>query len=639
MLIGWAGLAAILVFAAHAQTTGGYTIKTVAGTAGSTTGSYAGDGGAATAANLYLPFSMAVDSSGNLYIADTVNDVVRKVSGGTINTYAGDNTAGYAGDSGLAIDAELDQPTGIAFDSTGNVYIVDFKNSVIRQVTSNGDIGTVAGHNSAGAGYSGDNGAAITAQLDEPISIVFDASNNMYIADSSNNRIRKITSIAGVIPTPSTCKVVNNTPTGCPDITTIAGGSEAGYQGDGGPAIDALLDTPVGVAVDSAGNVYFSDSSNHVIRKIATNGIISTVVGTGNPGFSGDGGPAAQAQLWYPKGICMDPQGNLYIADYTNQVIRKVGTNGIIETIAGTPGRSGFYGDGGPATQALLNFPTSVTVDKSGNLYIADSDNFVIREMTPVLPSITTNGVVSASAFGEFGAAAPGSWIEIYGSALAIDSRSWTSNDFNGVNAPVSLDGTSVTIGGQQAVVDYISPGQVNAQVPLGVSAGAQPLVVTTPSGSTANYSVTVNATEPGLFAPSNFLIGGKQYVAATFTDGKTFVAPPNSIPGVTSRLANPGDTIILYGVGFGAVTPSVPAAQIVQTSNTLTAPVTFSFGSTAAAPPAYQGLAPGSVGLYQFNVVVPTVPANSLTPLSFTQAGSSGTQTLYTAIGSATSN
>jgi len=320
-------------------------------------------------------------------------------------------------------------------------------------------------------------------------------------------------------------------------------------------------------------------------------------------------------------------------------VIRKVGTNGIIETIAGTPGRSGFYGDGGPATQALLSFPTSVTVDKSGNLYIADSDNFVIREMTPVLPSITTNGVVSASAFGEFGAVAPGSWIEIYGSALAIDSRSWTTSDFSGVNAPVSLDGTLVTVGGQQAVIDYISPGQVNAQVPLSVSPGAQPLVVTTPSGSTATYTVTVKATEPGLFAPSNFLIGGQQYVAATFTDGKTFVAPPNSISGVTSRLANPGDTIVLYGVGFGAVTPGVPSGQIVQTSNTLTAPVTFSFGSTAAAPPAYQGLAPGSVGLYQFNVVVPAVPANSVTPLSFTQAGASGTQTLYIAIGSGTSN
>jgi uncharacterized protein (TIGR03437 family) len=646
-LVFWAGFAALFAVAtASAQTPAGYTINTIAGIAGFSFG-YSGDGGPATAAQFWGLFSVTVDSSGNLYIADQLNDRIRKITAGTINTIAGDGTAGYAGDAGPAIDAELNEPTFVALDSNGNVYIVDYKNSVIRQVISNGDIYTVAGDNGAGAGYSGDNGAAVTAQLNLPISMAFDSSNNMYIADTSNNRIRKVTSVNGTITYATACETVSGgttSSTNCPQITTLAGSTLGGYQGDGGPAIDALLNTPIGICVDKAGNVYFSDSSNHVIRKIATNGLISTVVGNGNPGFAGDGGPATQAELHYPKGIAMDQQGNLYIADYTNQVIRKVNTSGIIETIAGTPGIPGLYGDGGLANLALLNFPTGVAVDNSGNVYIADNQNYVVRKLTPIEPGINNGGVVTASAFGEFGAAAPGSWIEIYGSALAIDSRSWNNNDFSGVIAPTSLDGTMVTIGGQAAVIDYISPGQVNAQVPYGVTPGSQPLVVTTTAGVTSTYTVTMNATEPGLFAPANFLIGGKQYVAAVFpgqTDSSgnpIFVLPPNTIPGYTSRLANPGDTIVLYGVGFGAVTPAVPSGQIVEQNSTVSAPVAFSFGGTPAAAPSYAGLVQGSVGLYQFNVTVPTVPANNLTPLTFTQGGTSGSQSLYIAIGSGSS-
>jgi uncharacterized protein (TIGR03437 family) len=267
-------------------------------------------------------------------------------------------------------------------------------------------------------------------------------------------------------------------------------------------------------------------------------------------------------------------------------------------------------------------------------VFVADNQNYLVRKLTPNAPAINTGGVVTASAFGESGSVAPGSWIEIYGSALAVDSRPWGTKDFVGNNAPTSLDGTSVTIGGLFAFVDYISPGQVDVQVPFAVPTGTQPLVVTTPSGFTSSYNVTVNALQPGLLAPPSFLINGKQYVGATFTDGTTLVLPPNSIPGVTSRLAKPGDTIVLFGVGFGPVTPAIPAGQIVQQSNALVSPVTFSFGGTAASPPLYQGLAPNYVGLYQFNVTVPTVAANSLTPLTFTQAGATDTQTLYVAIG-----
>jgi uncharacterized protein (TIGR03437 family) len=605
-----------LIFAASpaaAQTAAGYTITTVAGIAGFSFG-YAGDGGPALQAQFDGLFSIAVDSAGNLYIADQFNNRIRKVSGGNINFIVGDGTAGYLGDTAAANVAEVDEPTGVTLDSKGNLYIADYRNNVIREVNSAGVITTVAGDNGAGGGYSGDNAAATSAQLNLPISVAVDSAGNMYIADTSNNRIRKVTVSTGF-------------------ITTLTGATLTGDQGDGGAAINALINTPIAICVDTFGNVYFSDQDNHKIRRIAVNGIITTVAGNGSPGFSGDGGPATSAQLFYPKGIALDQQGNLYIADYSNQRIRRVSANGIIETIAGI-GKPGDFGDGGPANQAELNFPTGVAVDNSGNVFVADNQNYLVRKLTPTKPAINTGGVVTASAFGEAGSVAPGSWIEIYGSALAIDSRPWATRDFVGNTGPTSLDGTSVTIGGLSAFVDYISAGQVDVQVPLAVATGTQPLVVTTPSGVTSSYNVTVNALQPGMLAPPSFLIDGKQYAGATFTDGTTYVLPPNSIPGVTSRLAKPGDTIVLYGVGFGPVTPAIPAGQIVQQNNSLVAPVTFSFGGTAASPPLYQGLAPNYVGLYQFNVTVPTVAANSLTPLTFTQSGTAGTQTLYVAIG-----
>jgi uncharacterized protein (TIGR03437 family) len=258
------------------------------------------------------------------------------------------------------------------------------------------------------------------------------------------------------------------------------------------------------------------------------------------------------------------------------------------------------------------------------------------------LPYFTPDGVVSASAFGEFTSVAPGSWIEIYGTKLAADTRSWTAADFTGVNAPASLDGTWVTIGGQSAFIDYVSPTQVNAQVPSNIGTGPQPVVVTTAAGASAPIAigddesgpvtVTVNQEQPGLLAPSAFNIGGKQYVAALFSDGATYVLPPGAISGVSSRRARPGDIITFYGIGFGAVTPNIPAGQIVPGQNRLAAPLTILFGQNAATVQ-YDGLAPQTVGLYQFNVVVPNVAASDIVPVTFTLGGTAGTQTLYIAV------
>jgi uncharacterized protein (TIGR03437 family) len=240
--------------------------------------------------------------------------------------------------------------------------------------------------------------------------------------------------------------------------------------------------------------------------------------------------------------------------------------------------------------------------------------------------------VVSASAFGGFSSVAPGTWVEIYGSNLSVDTRGWAGTDFNGATAPSSLDGTIVTIGGQKAFVSYISSGQVNVQIPSGVVSGQQQLTVTTPNGTSAAYAVTVNAVQPGLLAPpANFLVGGRQYAEALHADG-TFVMPPGSIPGLTTRLAKPGETILLYGIGFGNVTPSSPAGQIVSGQNQLAQPLTVSFANVAGTL-LYDGLAPNYVGLYQFNVTVPNIADSDAVPLTFNLGGVSGSQTLYTAV------
>jgi uncharacterized protein (TIGR03437 family) len=259
-------------------------------------------------------------------------------------------------------------------------------------------------------------------------------------------------------------------------------------------------------------------------------------------------------------------------------------------------------------------------------------NNVQIYHPTAQPPAIGTGGVVSASAFGEFTSVSPGSWIEIYGSNLAATTQSWGQADFNGVNAPTSLGGTSVTIGGQAAFIDFISPGQVNALVPSDVPTGIQQIVLTAGGIASAPVNITVNAVQPGLLAPPSFNVNGTQYAVATFGDG-AYVLPTGAISGVTSRPAMPGDEIVLYGVGFGPVTPSIPAGQLVQQSNTLQSGFEISLGGIAAQA-AYDGLAPGYTGLYQFNITVPNVAAGNAVPLTFSVAGVNGTQTLYIAVG-----
>lgn len=250
-----------------------------------------------------------------------------------------------------------------------------------------------------------------------------------------------------------------------------------------------------------------------------------------------------------------------------------------------------------------------------------------VFDQTPVIR--TSQGVLSASAYGAFSALAPGTWMEIYGTNLAnVALQNWTAADFNGNTAPTALGGTTVTIGGQPAFIDYVSPGQVNAQVPSNISTGPQQVIVQTPGGTSAAYSITVNTTEPGLLAPAVFDLAGQQYVAALYTNGTTYVLPTGAVSGITAAPAKPGQTIVFYGVGFGTVTPDSPAGQIVTVANQLNGSLQIFFNGTPATV-SFAGLVNGYLGLYQFNVVVPNVSASNTVPVTFSLNGTPGTQIL----------
>jgi uncharacterized protein (TIGR03437 family) len=594
----------------------GYTITTVAGGGSPTSGN--GDGGPATSAYIGEPIGLLLDAAGNLYIADAFN-AVRKVSpSGIISTIAGSyQLSGFSGDGGPATKAALFSPAALALDGSGNLYIADLGNNRVRKVSPGGIITTVAGGGTPASGI-GDGGPAANAALFGPAGLALDASGNLFVSEGGigGSRVRKISA--------------NGT------ISTVAGNGTFAFSGDGGPASSAAINEPVGIALDAAGNLYIADTSNFRIRKVSTSGIITTIAGNGTLTFSGDGGPATSAGVGEPTGITVDTAGNVYFTDPGYERVRMIDPAGVITTIAGN-GQSGVSGDGGPATSAELAEPWAIIMGAGGKLYDADGGGARVRLLTPSgsatsPPSIKSGGVVSAGAFGTFTAVAPGSWIEIYGANLAANSRLWTGADFNGVNAPTSLDGTKVTIGGQAAFIDYISPTQVNAQVPSNVPTGSQSVVVTTAAGAGAPFTITVNPQQPGLLAPSSFSVGGKQYVVALFSDGATYVLPPGAIAGVPSRRAKPGESITLYGIGFGAVTPNILAGQVVQQANTLASQLHMQFGQTEAMV-GYDGLAPNAVGLYQFNVTVPNVAASDTVPLTFTLGGVAGTQTLYIAV------
>jgi DNA-binding beta-propeller fold protein YncE len=350
------------------QQPSGGVIRTVAG---SNTRGFGGDGGSATSAAFDQPRAATVGPDGAVYIADTFNHRVRRVDpAGEVTTIVGTGQAAYSGDGGPAGAATLHWPHGLAVDPAGAaLYIADAANHRIRRVDlASGVISTVAGNGSPG--FSGDGGPATAAQLQDPKSVWVAPSGELFIADSANERIRRVDRQGA--------------------ISTVAGNGVPGFSGDGGPAAAAQFDGPRGVAGDTAGNLYVADDNNHRVRRIDAAGIVTTLAGNGTAASAGDGGPARSAQLDHPRGVAVDGRGNVFIAETMSHRIRMVAPDGTIATAAGC-GRSGYGGDGGPATVARLFEPRGVAVDAAGRLYVADTYNDRIRRVDDPRPGTTSS--------------------------------------------------------------------------------------------------------------------------------------------------------------------------------------------------------------------------------------------------------
>jgi uncharacterized protein (TIGR03437 family) len=587
-------LTIVLLFAVSlfAQTAG--TIQTIAGDGSQ---SYSGDGGPAIQAALNVPVEVFADQKGNLFIADQYNNRIRKISpAGVISTVAGTGVAGFSGDGGLAVNAQLNTPTGIFGDSSGNLYIGDPGNQRIRKVNASGIISTLAGNGSEG--YGGDGGPANQATLYNASRVAVDASGNVYIADQSNHRIRKVTP-AGI-------------------ITTFAGNgagtpASGAFSGDGGPAVDASLNNPTAVAVNGAGVLYIADQFNQRIRKVAVNGTITTIAGTGVAGPGGDGGPATAAMLNYPGGMTVDSAGNIYFNDDLNFRTRVISVDGTIHTIAGT-GVEGFSGDGGAATSANLSGNFGVTLDLLGNMYIADSTNNRIREIYGAVPGATPE--ISSAAFTNAASFASGG---SPGAIATLFAGNVTRNLTGVIYSPsvplsTTLAGTTLTIDGKAApifnIVEVNGQEQISVQVPVDATVGSPVPVVLNNGFASATVQVTFTAVQPGLFT-----INGTQ-AAATHLDFTLITA---------SHPAAPGETITVYATGLGAVDPAVAtgeAASSTAVSNTMTTYTATIAGQNAKV--VFSGLAPGFVALGQVDLTVPTGAPSGLQDLVLTGGGAS---------------
>jgi uncharacterized protein (TIGR03437 family) len=483
---------------------------------------------------------------------------------GTITTVAGNGSSGSTGDGWPATSASIvGNGDGVAVDSKGNLLIAE--PTRLRRVDSTtGIITTIAG----GGSMFGDGIPATSAFLNLTDGAASDAAGNIYI--SAGSTIRKIDT-SGI-------------------ITTVAGNIfNLGYSGDGGPATSAGMQAR-DLALDSAGNMYISDTLDNRIRKVNTAGIISTIAGTGAMGFGGDGGPATSAILSSPQGVSVDSAGNVYFADLLNQRVRKVDTSGNISTVAsGSIGPewtavdaagnlyicdSGdnevlkldtsnklttyagtespvFGGDGGPAVNASLALPGSIALDSSGNLYILDTDHYRVRKVqgsggsTGATPAIT--GVTNGASF--VSGVTSNAWASIYGTNLSAVTDTWNNSIVNGA-LPTTLDGVSVTVGFAPAYIAYVSPTLINLIVPPSLS-GSVPVVVKNANGSSASF--TANATTYG---PAFFLWPNNQPVA-TFQNYS--IAAKNGTFSAATTPAAPGSVLILWGTGFGPTIPAVP--------------------------------------------------------------------------------
>ena len=489
---------------------------------------YAGDGGPALSAIISFPGGICLDHGGNIIFADVDNNCVRKIdTGGIITTIAGSPAVDTGGDGGPATLAGMNLPLGVITDISGNIFITDQGNGLIRKVTPAGIITTVAGSTSLGSGYNGDGIAATAAMLNDPLDVNFDKWGNMFISDSWNYRVRKVTP-AGIITTVLSDSMItyflpgglsvdtlgnlyvsdqnsNNiwklTPSG--SYTKFAGNSSYSFSGDGGPATAAAFSSPMNLfydkyanlyiadqfnnrirmvnpygvvntvaggtwtgtadggpatsaevfqpaalATDQSGSVFIADALNSRIRKVNTAGIISTIAGVAKLGFSGDNGPATAAASSEVLSLAFDNKGNLYLADCSNNCIRRIDTSGVITTFAGIPFNYGYSGDGGPATAALFNYPFQLAVDKWNNVYVGDDYNNVIRKIDTLGIISTFAGIDTAGFSGDGGPATAAKLNHPHGIAVDTNGTLYFCDAYNYRIRKISPTGIISTIAG-----------------------------------------------------------------------------------------------------------------------------------------------------------------------------------------------
>jgi uncharacterized protein (TIGR03437 family) len=623
-------------------------------------------------AQFAAPTAVAKDGSGNLYVADAGNHRVQKVApDGSVSTVAGNGTPGYSGDGGPAASAMLWRPSGVALDGAGNLYIADTDNNRIRKVAPNGTIVTVAGNGMPS--YSGDGGPATSAQLSLPGSVAVDGAGSLYIADTFNSRIRKVS--------------------GDGTITTVAGNGTYGNSGDGGSATGAMVGTPRGVAVNGAGALYIAAGCG--IRRVSPDGTIGTFAGSWQCGFSGDGGPPSRAALNVPQGLTADSTGALYVADSGNNAVRVATPTGARAVFAVQATHGGIFAPGEQGAtytvtvaNALFAGPSSGTV----TLTAALSDGLTLVSMSgrgwscaanactrgdplpdgasypPITVAVNVAADAPAQVAARFSASGggglpggasvlspvvipgsgpliysvvgsgsflpgivDGSWVSIWGANLATSTRLWRSDEIVDGVLPVSLDGVSVTFNGLPAAINYISPGQLNVQAPATGATGPVNVVVTNSLGQTTAAAV-VARNEPGLFM---FAAGGGKYPAAQVArpdGGLDYLGPPGLLGAtVFTRPARPGETIVLWATGLGPTSPPVPVGRVFAGAAGLVDPYSATVGGLDAHVD-FAGTT--GAGLDQLNVVLPANLPTGEQPVVVTVNGAASQPGVVIAVG-----
>lgn len=523
--------------------------------AGNGLNSFSGDLGPASSAQIDTPAQISMDAAGNTYFADSKNNRIRKITpAGTVTTVAGNALPGFAGDAGLATNAELNHPTGVAIDFAGNLYIADTGNNRVRKVFPNGIIGTYAGNGNAA--FFGDGSNALNAALQGPRAVIADLDGNVYVADTLNHHVRVIH--------------------GDGTIDSVAGNN-------------ASLNLPSALALDASGNLFIADQGNHRIRKVsAVTGAVTTVEGT--------------ASAVTPRGLTADSSGNVYYSDAGQNVVRRIAPDGTVSTIAGT-GSCCYAGDGGPASDAFLNQPWGLAADNAGRIWVADAGNNAIRLLSPGSQSSFIRSIANGAS-NIAGAVAPGEIVTVYGGGIGPATLTPYQPGGAGL-VPTTIAGYQVTFNGIPAPLLYASAGQVSAIVPYGVTGSRAQVVAQFQGQSTAPVIVPLEPAAPGIFTANS---SGTGQANAINQDGG-----PNS----ASRPAPAGSVLTLFLTGEGQTIPGGIDGKI--SGSPAPAPqqdVAATIGGKAAAVQ-YAGGVPGAVaGVMQLNVQVPSGVSGSAVPV-----------------------